>query len=214
MTPEQEPQREKRRANAADERGMPSHFNQRVFVVRHGQTEWSLAGKHTGRTDLPLTEAGKLGATKLHPVLAHLNFEMILTSPLQRAKQTAQLAGFDEAIIEPNLVEWDYGDYDGVTTHEIRKRVPGWTVFTHPCPNGETAEQVGRRVDHVIRKVRDCRGDAILFAHGHVLRVLCARWLGLPPTNGKSFILGTATLNILAYEHETPVIKVWNEHIH
>ncbi|WP_432800410.1 histidine phosphatase family protein [Poriferisphaera sp. WC338] len=193
---------------------MANNYSQRVYLVRHGQTEWSLSGKHTGKSDIPLTDAGRKNAAKLHPVLAHLNFEMVLCSPLSRARETAKLAGFEEAITEPNLIEWDYGEYDGVTTAEIRKTIPGWTVFTHACPDGETTDQVGHRVDQVIEKVRHCRGDAILFAHGHVLRVLCSRWLNLPPTDGKHFVLGTASLNVLGYEHETPVIQIWNEHIH
>ncbi|QQE13411.1 histidine phosphatase family protein [Planctomycetota bacterium] len=192
---------------------MSNHFSQKLFLVRHGQTAWSLSGKHTGKSDIPLTEAGKRNAEKLRPVLAHLNFEMVLTSPLQRAKNTAHLAGFSEAIEDPDLIEWDYGQYDGITTSEIRQTVPNWTVFTHPCPGGETGRQVGKRVDRVIEKVRNCRGDAILFAHGHVLRVLTARWLQLNPLEGKHFVLGTGHLNILGFEHETPVIEVWNEHI-
>ncbi|QDU35372.1 Alpha-ribazole phosphatase [Poriferisphaera corsica] len=193
---------------------MSNHYSQKIFLVRHGQTAWSLSGKHTGRSNIPLTEAGKRNATKLRPVLAHLNFEMALTSPLQRARETAHLAGFDEAIEDPDLMEWDYGQYEGITTAEIRKTAPNWTVFTQPCPGGESGRSVGKRVDRVIDRVKGCRGDAILFAHGHVLRVLCARWLDMNPAQGMHFVLGTGNLNILGYEHETPAIEVWNEHIH
>ena len=193
---------------------MGNHYSQKVFLVRHGQTEWSLLGKHTGVSDIPLTDAGRRNAEKLRPVLGHLNFEMVLCSPLQRARETARLAGFSEAGIDKDLMEWDYGEYDGVTTAEIRKDVPGWTVFTKECPAGETADEVGARVDRVIKRVKACRGDAILFAHGHVLRVLCARWLELDARMGMHFVLGTASLNILGYEHETPVIEIWNEHVH
>ncbi|WOO42390.1 histidine phosphatase family protein [Rubellicoccus peritrichatus] len=184
---------------------------QRVAVCRHGATEWSKNGRHTSKTDLMLTPDGELEARKLRPALTWWDFSKVFCSPLQRARRTCELAGFsDQAEITDDLLEWDYGDYEGLTTPEIRKKDPGWTVFSHPVPGGEDADAVSARCDRVIQKIRETGGDCAVFAHGHILRVFTARWLGLPAMEGRHFILGTGTLNILSYEHESPAVKVWN----
>lgn len=184
---------------------------QQVFLVRHGETEWSLNGRHTGTTDIPLTEHGRQVAGLLHLVLAKESFTLALTSPLQRARETCRLAGFgDVANIEPDLVEWNYGRYEGLTPGQIHAVAPGWLLFRDGCPGGEQPSEIGARVDRVIEKVRVVEGDAILFAHGHVLRVLAARWLDLPPSEGQHFLLDTATMNILSYYRGAPAIKRWN----
>ncbi|HEX2050854.1 MAG TPA: histidine phosphatase family protein [Actinomycetota bacterium] len=183
-----------------------------IVLVRHGETEWSRAHRHTGRTDVPLTAAGRAQAEALCGALAARRFAVVLTSPLLRARQTCELAGFaSEAVVERRLVEWDYGDYEGRTTADIRTEVEGWTVWTHGAPSGETAADVGARVDRVLDDLRARDGDALVFAHGHVLRVLAARWIGQPPTFGRSLRLDTATLSELGYERETPVILRWNQ---
>ncbi len=183
----------------------------RVFLVRHGETPWSVTGQHTGVTDVPLTENGRTAARRLAEALGRERFALVLSSPRRRAVETAELAGFgDRMRIDPDLAEWSYGDYEGLTTAQIRERVAGWTVFTHPCPNGENAAQVGARADRVLARARAAGGDVALFSHGHMGRVLAARWLGLPPTEGKRFVLGTATLCVLGYERETPAIEIWN----
>ena len=181
-----------------------------LWLVRHGATEWSTAGKHTGTTDLSLTPEGEAAATALRPVLAGLTFEQVLTSPRRRAQHTAELAGFPDAEIDANLAEWDYGDYEGLTTSEIRESVPGWTVWSHDSRGGESAEQVADRLDRVVARVRDIEGDSIVFAHGHSLPALTARWLGLPVQDGRFFRLDTATISILGQYRETPVIRRWN----
>jgi broad specificity phosphatase PhoE len=153
-----------------------------VFVIRHVETPWSLSGQHTGTTDIPLTDNGRRPAQRLRPVLARETFALVLVSPMQRAWETCELAGFgDKAVTEPNLVEWNYGNYEGLTPRQIDETAPGWLIFRDGCPGGETPEQVGARVDRVIERARAAKGDVALFAHGHVLRVLAARWLGLPP---------------------------------
>jgi len=183
----------------------------RVFLVRHGETEWSRAHRHTGRTDLPLTEEGRRVAQQLGPRLARERFTLVLSSPRQRALETARLAGLGpEVVIDPDLSEWDYGEYEGLTTPEIRERVPDWTVFTHPCPGGETQAQVSARADRVVERLRTADGDVAVFSHGHMGRVLTARWLGLEARFGRHFVLGTATLNLLGYERETPAVVTWN----
>ena len=183
-----------------------------VVLVRHGQTEWSKAGKHTGRTDVPLTPRGIRQAEALAAALGGRTFALVLTSPLQRAVDTCRLAGLAARVERtPDLVEWDYGDYEGRTTAEIRARVPGWSLWRDGAPGGEQADDVGRRVDRVIAAIRRGDGDAALFAHGHVLRVFAARWLGLPATDGRLFALDTATLGVLGWEREVAVIRRWNE---
>ncbi len=184
---------------------------QSVYVIRHGETEWSLNGQHTGITDIPLTENGLERAKLLQPVLAKESFALVLTSPLQRARVTCQLSGLGNmAEVDQNLVEWNYGEYEGVTSKEIHKKVPGWMVFNDGAPGGETPEQVGARADRVITRVRSVNGDVALFAHGHIFRVLVARWLDLPATAGRNFLLDTGTLNILSYYRGFPAVKTWN----
>ncbi|HME69456.1 MAG TPA: histidine phosphatase family protein [Myxococcota bacterium] len=182
-----------------------------VVLVRHGETEWSKAGRHTGRTDVPLTAEGRHQAERVRGQLAGRSFSLVLTSPLSRARETCHLAGLgDRAECCDDLVEWDYGSYEGATTEEIRRSRPGWTVFSGGAPGGETAERVGQRVDRVIARIRSSPGDVALFAHAHVLRVLAARWLGLEPTGGRFFALATASVSVLGEERETSVIRQWN----
>ena len=184
---------------------------QDVYLIRHGETEWSLSGQHTGTTDIPLTENGRRIARRLRPVLASKTFALVLTSPLQRAKETCQLAGFGcRAEIDCDLVEWNYGEYEVLTPQQIHDRWPRWMIFTDGCPGGETPEQVGCRVDRVIAKIRTAKGNAAVFAHGHLLRTFAARWLGLPPQEGCHFLLDPATLNILSYYRGIPSVKQWN----
>ena len=182
-----------------------------LYVVRHGATEWSRSGQHTGRTDLPLLPEGEEQARATGSLLANIDFSLVLCSPMQRARRTCELAGLlDCAVTENDLQEWDYGDYEGVTTPTIRETVPGWTVWSGICPNGETIEQVSNRADRVIERVRNESGNVIVFAHGHILRVLTARWCELDPVEGQRFILDPATLSILGWERETPAILQWN----
>jgi probable phosphoglycerate mutase len=181
-----------------------------LWIVRHGETEWSAAGRHTSTTDLPLTPKGEDVARALGERLAGVRFDLVLTSPRQRARRTAELAAFPDAHVDDDLAEWAYGDYEGVTTATIRETVPGWTVWTHPCPGGETAAQVGARVDRVVAKVRARGGRVLVFGHGHASRALAARWLGQPVSDGRLFRLDTATLSVLGYEHESPVVARWN----
>lgn len=182
-----------------------------IWLIRHGETEWTVSGAHTGRTDIPLTAAGEAQAAAIGRVLAGRPFALVLTSPLARARETCRLAGYGGAAqIEPNLREWDYGIYEGRTSAEIREQAPGWTVWTAPVPGGETIQQVAARAEQVMARALAASGDVALFAHGHLLRVLTACWLGLPPDAGKLFALGTAALSILGYERETRVITRWN----
>ena len=184
---------------------------QQVYLIRHGETEWSLSGQHTGITDLPLTENGRKVAKLLEPVLAKENFALVLTSPLERARQTCELAGLGErAEIDRDLMEWNYGEYEGLTTNQIRANRPGWMLFNDGCPGGESPEQVGARADRVIARVRALQGHVAFFAHGHIFRVFAARWLGLPAAAGCHFLLDTATLNILSYYQDVPAVKRWN----
>jgi probable phosphoglycerate mutase len=186
--------------------------SQWVVLVRHGETQWSASGRHTGRTDVPLTETGRRQARDLAACLGEWAFERALTSPLSRAVETARLAGFGDGLeFRPDLVEWDYGRYEGLTTPQIRQVRPGWDLWKDGCPDGETAEDVGRRADRVIEEVRAVDGDTALFAHGHVLRVLAARWVGLSPESGSRFALDTATVSALGFERETAVITRWNQ---
>ncbi len=182
-----------------------------VYIIRHGETEWSLNGQHTGVTDIPLTENGRTLAKLLQPVLAKESFALVLTSPLQRARETCKLSGLgDQADVDTNLMEWNYGEYEGITSRQIHETVPGWLVFNDGAPGGETPEQIGARADRVIARVRSVRGVVALFAHGHILRVLVARWLDLPATAGRNFLLDTGTLNILSYYRGYPAVKTWN----
>jgi probable phosphoglycerate mutase len=179
-----------------------------LWLVRHGETEWSRDGKHTSTTDLPLTDEGEEVARSLAPRLTG-SFDLVLTSPRLRARRTAELTGHPEAEPDEDLAEWAYGDYEGRTTEEIRQAVPGWTVWCHPCPGGETADQVAARLDRVVGRCQDV-GRALVFGHGHALRALTARWLDLPVTDGRLFRLDTATLSVLGWERESPVILRWN----
>lgn len=188
---------------------MSSVAGPELWVVRHGETEWSRDGRHTSTTDLPLTEVGEAAALALAPRLADVDFDLVLTSPRRRARRTAELAGFEDAQVDEDLVEWAYGDYEGVTTAEIRETAPGWTVWTHPTPGGETAEEVSARLDRVVERARGCE-RTLVFAHGHSLRVLTARWLAQPADEGRFFRLDTSTVSVLGFERETPVLLKWN----
>lgn len=184
-----------------------------VWLVRHGETEWTLSGQHTSRTDLPLLPQGRVQAQELGRRLAQFvpDPSLVLTSPMARALETCRLAGYgDRAAQTEDLVEWDYGEYEGMTTADIRQHRPDWTVWTDGVPGGETAAEVGRRADRVIEVARSAGGDVILFSHGHLLRVLTARWVGLPPAGGRLFALGAGVLCTLGYERETPVVERWN----
>jgi len=193
--------------------GFPASTTQSVWLVRHGPTEWSESGQHTGNTDVPLTDKGEKGAKAVGPVLAGQSFALVLSSPLSRASRTAELAGLKPEH-DPDLCEWDYGEYEGRTTPEIREEVPGWTVWRNGCPGGEIAGEVGARVDRAIERIREVDGDVAVFAHGHVLRVLAARWLGEPPEFGRHYSLSTAAVCVLGYEREEPVIARWNDTHH
>lgn len=179
-----------------------------LWIVRHGATAWSEAGRHTSRTDLPLLPAGEEQARGLSGRLDPAGFTRVLCSPRQRTLRTAELAGFAVPEVDADLVEWDYGDYEGITTAEIQVTEPGWTIFTGDVPGGETAEQVGARADRVIASA--VVGRTLVFTHGHFGRVLAARWLGLPATSGRLFALRTATINVLGYERIQPVVLRWN----
>lgn len=186
------------------------HDAPEVWLVRHGETEWSRDHRHTSVTDLPLTEHGVEVARALADRLADTSFDLVLTSPRQRARRTAELAGFADAQVEDDLVEWAYGDYEGITTAEIRETVPGWTVWSHPVPGGETAEEVSDRLDRVVAKIRAQRGRALVFGHGHALRAFAARWIAEPVADGRHLRLDTGTASVLGYERENPVILRWN----
>jgi probable phosphoglycerate mutase len=182
-----------------------------VVLVRHGETEWSRDGRHTGRTDIPLTAEGRRQAAAIAGPLAAWHFALVLSSPLQRAVETCRLAGFGStAQLRPELMEWDYGKYEGLTSRQIAEQNPGWSLWRDGGPNGEKPADVGRRVDRIIVEVRQVAGDVLIFAHGHVLRVLTARWLDEAPDGGRHYALQTATLSVLGREHENPVINRWN----
>ena len=190
---------------------------QEVHLIRHGETEWSRTGRHTGKTDIPLTERGERNARRLGERLAGLAFAKVLTSPLKRASRTCELAGYGKlAATDADLVEWDYGDYEGRTSAEIHAERPEWNLFRDGCPGGETPAQVGVRADRVVQRVRAVRGDVLLFSSGHFLRVLAARWLGLEPGAARYFLLGTASLSALSYEHDEsqPAIRFWDDTRH
>ena len=186
-----------------------------VWLVRHGETEWARLGRHTGRTDIPLTDRGREQARALGRRLARHRFGLVLSSPLSRAAETARLAGLGAvAITDPDLMEWDYGAHEGRTTAEIRADLPGWTIWTGPWPGGETVDQVGRRADRIVERLESDAGDVVVFAHGHFLRVLAARWIGLGPASGAHFELATATVSILGWERDTRTIELWNGAAH
>jgi broad specificity phosphatase PhoE len=185
---------------------MPSE----IWIVRHGETAWTRSGQHTSRTDLPLTPEGERQSAGLKRMLAGHAFALVLSSPMKRALETCRMVGMTSEIND-DLREWDYGDYEGLTTAEIQKRVPGWTIFTGAVPNGETVEQVGTRADRVISRAISAGGDVALFGHGHFSRVLGARWIGLEPSAGQLLALSTASVSVLGYEHETRVIRLWNQ---
>jgi probable phosphoglycerate mutase len=182
-----------------------------VFAIRHGETAWSLSGQHTGTTDIPLTDNGRRLAERMRPVLAKQAFALVLCSPMQRARETCELAGLgNKAVIDHDLAEWNYGEYEGLTPRQIHESAPGWLIFRDGCPGGESPEEVAARADRVIARARAAEGDAALFAHGHVLRVLAARWIGLPAGSGQHFLLDTGTLCVLGYYRDIPAVKVWN----
>ena len=184
---------------------------QRIFLIRHGETAWSLSGQHTGTTDIPLTEKGRALARKLAPILAKVNFAQVFVSPLQRARETCDLAGLGaRAQVDRDLVEWNYGDYEGLTPDEIHERAPGWLIFRDGGPNGESPDDVGSRADAVIARVRAIEGDVALVAHGHIFRVFVARWIGLPASGGRHFLLDPATLSVLSFYRGGAAIKRWN----
>ncbi len=188
-----------------------------VYLARHGETAWSISGQHTGRTDLPLTERGERNARRLGERLNGLKFAKVLTSPLQRAARTCELAGFGRlAELEPDLLEWNYGDYEGRRSAEIHAERPEWRLFRDGCPGGESLGQVAARADRVVRQIRAQKGDVLLFSSGHFLRVLAARWLGLEPAAGQLFLLSTASLSALSYEHNLsePAIRLWDDDRH
>ena len=187
-----------------------------IWLVRHGETEWTKSGRHTGRSDIPLTDVGRRQAGALADRLRGQRFALVLSSPRSRAAETAHLAGFPDAIIEPDLGEWDYGEFEGRTTLDIRTEIPDWSIWTGPWRNGESVEDVGRRADRVIERCLDhaIDGDVVLFAHGHLLRVLAARWIRLLPDAGRIFALGTATIGVLGWERDTRVIERWNDGCH
>jgi probable phosphoglycerate mutase len=192
-----------------------AELTQHVFLVRHGETEWSDSGKHTGRTDVPLSEEGRRMAGLVGNALAGRRFAKVLCSPLSRAMETCAIAGFGaQAEVRDTLVEWDYGVYEGLTTDEIRRADPNWSVWTSPIQGGESVDDVGRRCDGIIEELKDVTGDAVLFAHGHVLRILGARWIGLPAVGGRLLALATAAISILGYEREQAVLELWNSDAH
>lgn len=185
-----------------------------IYLARHGETAWSVTGQHTSFTDLPLTERGERNALRLGQRLTGLVFAKVFTSPLQRASRTCELAGFGAAAeVDPDLVEWNYGDYEGLRTAEIHAVRPGWQLFRDGCPNGESPQDVGARADRVVSRVRAFKGNVLIFSSGHFLRVLAARWLGLEPFAGKFFMLDTASTSALSYEHDlsSPAIRFWND---
>src|SRR5215468_10832345 len=184
-----------------------------IYLARHGETAWTVTGQHTGRTDIPLTERGERNARRLAERLAGLHFAKVISSPLQRARRTCELAGFGSACeIDPDLMEWDYGEYEGRTSAQIRAIAHDWDLFRDGCPGGEKPQNVAIRADRTIQRVRAINGDVLLFSSGHFLRVLAARWLGLGPEGGRYFLLGTASLSALSYEHKLsePAIRFWD----
>ncbi len=207
-----------RRRPAAPAGGQPAALERQDFpgavLVRHGQTEWSLSGRHTGLSDIPLTGRGERDARRLAQRLRGLAFAQVLVSPLRRAVRTCELAGFVAgARVDPDLLEWNYGEFEGRRTAEIRAERPGWRLFRDGCPGGESPQAVGERADRIIARIRSTEGLTLLVSSGHILRVLVARWLGLPPAAGSLFLLETASVSMLGYEHDRsePVVRRWND---
>jgi broad specificity phosphatase PhoE len=188
-----------------------------VYLARHGETAWTITGQHTGLTDLPLTEHGEANARRLAERLAGISFAKVFTSPLKRARRTCELAGFAQAAeLDHDLVEWDYGSYDGRRTVDILREHPGWQLFRDGCPGGESPRQVAERADRVVARIRQAAGNVLLFSSGHFLRVLATRWIGIAPINGQALMLGTASLSALSYENtlSEPAISLWNDTHH
>jgi len=188
-----------------------------VYLARHGETEWSITGQHTGRTDIPLTARGERSALSLGERLKDTTFVKVLVSPRSRARRTCELAGFsDQAEVDPDLQEWDYGQYEGRRTADIRQERPDWYLFRDGCPSGESVEAIGDRADRVVARLRALNGNVLIFSHGHISRVLTARWLGLPAGHARYFVLSTAALSILGYEHHLnePAVRLWNDARH
>jgi len=188
-----------------------------IYLARHGETAWTISHQHTGRTDIPLTERGERNARSLGLRLHGMSFDQVLVSPMQRAKRTCELAGFgQQAEFDPDLLEWDYGRNEGLTTAEVRRKQPDWDLFRDGCPGGESVADVGARADRSVARLRKFEGRIILFGHSHLFRVLAARWVRLSPSDGRLFLLGTASLSILGYDHsrDEPVIRLWNDDRH
>lgn len=194
--------------------GMVSRMPTRLVILRHGQTEWSLSGQHTGSTDLPLSDEGRAQATSVRSRLATIAFERVATSPLRRAAETAALAGFPDATQHGDLIEWDYGAYEGLTTAQIREDRPGWEIFTDGVPGGESMSSVAQRADRIVEWAREVEGDVLAVSHGHFSRVLTARWLGLPPEQGRTFAMSPAAMSMLGWKREVPVVLRWNDACH
>lgn len=187
-----------------------------VYLVRHGETEWSRTGQHTGRTDIPLTTQGEADAVKIGMRLRGLTFSHILMSPLSRARRTCELAGF-AGVVDPGLAEWDYGDYEGLTTAEIRQRFPGWELFRHGCPGGESVADITTRAEAVVERLKALTGAILVISHGHILRALASRWVGQPIAFSRCLLLGTASVSILSFDHhrfDEPAIALWNDDRH
>jgi broad specificity phosphatase PhoE len=198
--------------SGTDHTAGPEPVERQLWLARHGETEWSRSGQHTGRTDMSLTETGRTQAVALGERLRGDSFAVVLTSPLSRASDTARLAGFgDVMVVDEDLREWDYGDFEGRKTDEIREQYPDWTIWRGPWPGGESIDQVAARADRILQLVGSVDGDVLIFSHGHLLRVLAARWLRLQPQAGGMFALSTATISLLGWEREAPVIERWNE---
>lgn len=181
-----------------------------VWLIRHGATEWSKAGQYTSTTDLPLLAEGEEAAGQIRARVAGQSFARVMSSPRQRALRTAELAGFPDAVIDDRLVEWAYGDYEGLTSTQIRHSEPGWTLWSHPVPNGESHDHITARLDSVIDELRGLNGTALIFGHGHALRAMAARWVGFEVSAGRHLVLGTATLSVLGWDKSTPAIQIWN----
>lgn len=190
--------------------GEGDEYQTDLWIVRHGETEWSRSGQHTGTTDLPLTSEGERAAAAMRPALKGVHFDLVLSSPLQRARRTAVLIGMTDVVIWDDLVEWDYGEYEGRTRAEVQQSRPDWSVWTDGCPGGESPEQVSRRVDAVIERSREVEGRVLMFAHGHVLRALAARWLDHPVVLGGNLELATTRISVLSHDRGTPTLELWN----